>query len=503
MKNEEEPSHDSTRRLSRPGQAAAAPSEKPSSSLFPEMMMEAIVDPANMQRAWDQVRGNRGAPGPDGITLPQFPEWLRPQWAVIRQQLLDGTYEPSPVRRKTIDKPDGGQRQLGIPNALGRLIQQAIQQVLTPVFDPGFSDSSHGFRPNRSAHGAAKQVQRTIRRGRRFVVDMDLSKFFDRVQHDVLMSRVACKVRDKRLLKLIGRYLRAGVMVEGVLQSSPEGTPQGGPLSPLLANILLDDLDKELERRGLPFVRYADDFVIFTKTRRAAERVFNGVNRYLTKALRLVVNLEKSRIVPADGVEFLGFVFSGRDGGDSRVGEERPEVQAADPGTDRAESRHLDDAAARGTPSILARLGRVLRAGGADATVRESRPVDPPSAADVLLKTLAVRPHAGSESLGARRSTPTGLPPRKESQRPLAHGQNHCQRGRDDECLAARSGTGVAEITLGQACTAPSNRVVRTRMLRGVGGGRSDPPAYPILPATQSAEHGATRPPRSGVHHRR
>jgi RNA-directed DNA polymerase len=194
---------------------------------------------------------------------------------------------------------------------LDRLIQQAIQQVLTPVFDPGFSDSSHGFRPNRSAHGATKQVQRTIRRGRRFVVDMDLSKFFDRVQHDVLMSRVARKVRDKRVLRLIGRYLRAGVMVEGVLQSSPEGTPQGGPLSPLLANILLDDLDKELERRGLPFVRYADDFVIFTKTRRAAERVFNGVNRYLTKGLRLVVNLEKSRIVPADGVEFLGFVFRG------------------------------------------------------------------------------------------------------------------------------------------------------------------------------------------------
>lgn len=199
----------------------------------------------------------------------------------------------------------------GIPNVLDRLIQQAIQQVLTPVFDPGLSDSSHGFRPNRSAHGAAKQVQRTIRRGRRLVVDMDLSKFFDRVQHDVLMSRVARKVRDKRLLKVIGRYLRAGVMVEGVLQSSLEGTPQGGPLSPLLANILLDDLDKELERRGLPFVRYADDFVIFTTTQRAAERVFSGVNRYLTTVLRLVVNLEKSRIVPADGVEFLGFAFRG------------------------------------------------------------------------------------------------------------------------------------------------------------------------------------------------
>jgi RNA-directed DNA polymerase len=273
--------------------------------------MEAVVDPANMERAWNQVRANRGAPGPDGMTLTAFPAWLRPRWTTIRQQLLDGTYQPAPVRRKTIDKPDGGQRQLGIPNVLDRLIQQAIQQVLTPVFDPKFSASSHGFRPKRSAHGAAKQVQRTIRRGYRFIVDMDLSKFFDRVQHDVLMSRVARRVRDKRLLTLIGRYLRAGVLVEGILQPSPDGTPQGGPLSPILANILLDDLDKELERRGLPFVRYADDFVIFTRSQRSAERVFAGVTRYLTKVLRLVVNLEKSRIVPSDGVEFLGFIFRG------------------------------------------------------------------------------------------------------------------------------------------------------------------------------------------------
>jgi RNA-directed DNA polymerase len=274
--------------------------------------MEAVVDPDNVRRAWKQVRANRGAPGPDGVTLAEFPEWVRPRWPTIRQQLLDGTYRPEPVRRKTIAKPDGGERLLGIPNVLDRLIQQAILQVLTPVFDPSFSESSYGFRPGRSAHGAAKQVQRTIRRGYRFVVDMDLSKFFDRCQHDVLMSRVARKVRDERLLTLIGRYLRAGVMVEGVLHASEEGTPQGGPASPFLANILLDDLDKELERRGLPFVRYADDFVIFTKSRRAAERVFRSVNRYLTDHLRLVVNETKSRIVEADGVEYLGFVFRGR-----------------------------------------------------------------------------------------------------------------------------------------------------------------------------------------------
>lgn len=291
--------------------AASAQVEKPALSLLPESLIEAVVDQANVEQAWRNVKANRGAPGPDGITLTDFPDWFRLHWPAIRSQLLDGTYRPSPVRRVSIDKPDGGTRDLGIPNVIDRVIQQAIVQVLTPIFDPGFSESSYGFRPKRSAHGAAKQVRRTIRIGYRFVVDMDLSKFFDRVQHDVLMSRVGRKVRDKQLLKLIGRYLRAGVMVDGVFQATHEGTPQGGPISPLLANILLDDLDKQLEQRGLPFVRYADDFVIFTKSQRSAQRVFRSVNRYLTAKLHLVVNQEKSRIVSYDGVEFLGFVFRG------------------------------------------------------------------------------------------------------------------------------------------------------------------------------------------------
>ena len=333
MKNKEEPSIDLTRgnpstpasrQISRQPQsvettgstvrqdgAAPASIEKPALSLFPESLMEAAVTEANVEQAWRNVKANRGAPGPDGITISEFPAWFRLHWPQVRLQLLDGTYRPSPVRRVTIDKPDGGKRLLGIPNLIDRLIQQSIVQVLTPIFDPGFSQSSHGFRPKRSAHGAAKQVRRTIRIGYRFVVDMDLSKFFDRVQHDVLMSRIARKVSDKQLLKLIGRYLRAGVMVDGVFQATTEGTPQGGPMSPLLANILLDDLDKELEKRGLPFVRYADDFLIFTKSKRSAERVFQSVNRYLTCKLRLVVNQEKSRIVSYDGVEFLGFVFHG------------------------------------------------------------------------------------------------------------------------------------------------------------------------------------------------
>ena len=287
MKNREELSYDSTRgewsarqtdSVSRPGRTESASCEQPALSHrsavcrpFPEMLMEAVMSRSNVERAWAQVRGNKGAPGPDGITIDEFIAWARPQWELITKQLLDGTYRPGPVRRVTIDKPDGGTGQLGIPNVLDRLIQQAIMQVLTPLFDPGFSESSHGFRPHRSAHGAAKQVQQIIRKGHRYVVDMDLSKFFDRVDHDVLMSRIARKVIDKRLLRLIDQYLRAGVMVEGVLHSTTEGTPQGGPLSPLLANILLDDLHKELERRGLSFVRYADDFAVFVKSERSAQ----------------------------------------------------------------------------------------------------------------------------------------------------------------------------------------------------------------------------------------
>ena len=281
-------------------------------------LMEKIVDEIIIEMAWARTKANRGAPGPDGISIDEFPEWFRPQWEDIRQQLIDGTYRPQAARRVSIEKPDGGTRELGIPNLLDRVIQTAIVLVLTPIFDPEFSESSFGYRPHRSAQGAVKQVQTIIRGGRRWCVDMDLSKFFDRVQHDVLMSRVARKVRDKRLLKLIGRYLRAGVMVDGLCQPSSEGTMQGGPLSPLLSNIYLDDLDKELEKRGLPFVRYADDFVIFTKSQAAAERVYASVERFLKQRLKLTVNHDKSSIRKADGLEYVGYEFRGF-GGKIRV----------------------------------------------------------------------------------------------------------------------------------------------------------------------------------------
>lgn len=272
-------------------------------------LMERVVDPDNLRRAWKRVKANQGAPGSDGMTLDEAEIWLRSHGATLRQSLLDGTYRPLPLRRKAIPKPHGGERLLGIPAVIDRLIQQAIAQILTPIFDPGFSEWSFGFRPKRSAHGALRQVQAFLREGFRIAVDLDLEKFFDRVHHDVLMVRVARKVLDKRLLALIGAYLRAGVLVEGIVQPTERGTPQGGPLSPLLSNILLDDLDKELERRGLRFARYADDVIILVRTERAGERVKASVTRYLSRNLRLTVNEHKSRVAPASQCVFLGFTF--------------------------------------------------------------------------------------------------------------------------------------------------------------------------------------------------
>lgn len=276
-----------------------------------EELMTQVLDRANVQRAWKRVKANKGAPGIDGMSIDDFPEFARLHWAGIRQQLADGTYQPQPVRRVSIPKPQGGERLLGIPTVTDRVIQQAIAQVLTPIFEPVFSESSFGFRPGRSAHGALRQVQGHIKAGSRIAVDLDLAKFFDNVQHDALMARVARKVRDKRLLALIGRYLRAGVLVGETIQATELGTPQGGPLSPLLANILLDDLDHELERRGHRFVRYADDLMILARTERAGHRVMDSVTRFLTSTLKLVVNEQKSRVAKINDCTFLGFTFRG------------------------------------------------------------------------------------------------------------------------------------------------------------------------------------------------
>jgi RNA-directed DNA polymerase len=277
-----------------------------------EDLMARVMDRANLQRAWKRVKANGGAPGVDGMAVDEFPAFAREHWPTIRQALLEGTYQPAPVRRVRIPKRQGGVRLLGIPRVVDRVIQQAIQQVLTPIFDPEFSGSSFGFRPGRSAHGALRQVQRYIGEGYRIAVDLDLEKFFDRVDHDVLMARVARKVRDKRLLALIGRYLRAGVLVGQRVHTTELGTPQGSPLSPLLANVLLDSLDRELERRGLRFARYADDVRILVGSRRAGDRVKTSITRYLRRQLKLVVNEQKSRVVRTDECVFLGFTFRGK-----------------------------------------------------------------------------------------------------------------------------------------------------------------------------------------------
>jgi RNA-directed DNA polymerase len=275
-------------------------------------LMERVLASENMRRAWKRVKSNNGAPGVDGMRIEDFPQFARSRWPVIRQALRDGSYRPQPVRRVTIPKPNGGERLLGIPTVTDRLIQQAIAQVLGPIFDPGFSESSFGFRPGRSAHGALRQVQAHIGEGNRIAVDLDLAKFFDHVQHDILMARIGRKVRDAWLLRLIGNYLRAGVLVGETIEATELGTPQGGPLSPLLANILLDDLDKELERRGHRFVRYADDLLILVASHRAGERVMASVTRFLTSKLKLVVNEQKSQVVKTNDCEFLGFTFRGK-----------------------------------------------------------------------------------------------------------------------------------------------------------------------------------------------
>jgi len=272
-------------------------------------LWEGFLSRENLARAVRRVEQNRGAPGPDGMTTAELRPWLVAHWPAVRAALDAGTYRPAPVRRVTIPKPGGGGRELGVPNVLDRMLQQALCQVLTPVFEPSFSDRSYGFRPGRSAHQAVNAARRAIEAGERYVVDVDLDRFFDRVGHDALMARVARRVGDRRVLKLIRRCLDAGVMVEGVKQATAEGTPQGSPLSPLLANIMLDDLDHELERRGHTFVRYADDLRVYVASRRAAERVLEGVTDYVERRLHLRVNRTKSGVAHATHRGLLGFGF--------------------------------------------------------------------------------------------------------------------------------------------------------------------------------------------------
>ena len=290
----------------------------PESPAEEERLMEEVCDRENLEIAWKRVRENKGSPGVDGLTIDDTVDYLREHWSTIRAQLLGGTYQPQPVKRVEIPKPDGGVRKLGVPCVVDRLIQQALLQVLQKRWDPTFSEHSYGFRPGRSAHQAVAQAQAYIAEGCNYVVDIDLEKFFDRVNHDKLMARVAEREADKRVLRLIRAFLNAGVMEHGLVRPIDEGTPQGGPLSPLLSNLVLDEFDKELERRGHRFCRYADDCNIYVRSLRAGERVMASVCRFLTVKLRLKVNESKSAVAQPEERKFLGFTIS-NDGSERRI----------------------------------------------------------------------------------------------------------------------------------------------------------------------------------------
>lgn len=284
-----------------------------------DWLMSQVVERANMQRAYSRVMKNRGAPGVDGMRCEDLKAWLQANWAQVRRTLLDGSYRPQAVRRVDIPKPQGGVRTLGVPTVVDRLIQQALHQAMQPLFEPTFSDGSYGFRPGRSAQQAVLKAAEYIRTGKRWVVDMDLEKFFDHVNHDVLMARVARQVSEARVLRLIRRFLQAGMMSDGVETARQQGTPQGGPLSPLLSNILLTDLDRELEKRQLSFCRYADDCNIYVSSQRAGQRIMDGVRGFLANRLKLTVNEAKSAVAKPSERKFLGYSVTGQHASKIRI----------------------------------------------------------------------------------------------------------------------------------------------------------------------------------------
>jgi RNA-directed DNA polymerase len=321
----------------------------------PDTLMERVLAPANLKRAYQRVVSNRGAPGADGMTVDDLAGYVKQYWPILKARLLAGEYHPQGVRAVEIPKPKGGTRQLGIPNAMDRLIQQALLQQLTPIFDPLFSDYSYGFRPGRSAHQAIETARVHVAAGHRWCVELDLEKFFDRVSHDILMAHIARQIEDKRVLTLIRRYLEAGTMAGGLVSRRQEGTPQGGPLSPLLSNILLNELDRELERRGHRFVRYADDANIYVRSPRAGMRVMRRVECFLNQRLKLTLNRDKSRVAGSWICDYLGYRMSWH---------QQPRLRVALMSLGRLRDRLRDllrRARGRKTANIIERINPVLR----------------------------------------------------------------------------------------------------------------------------------------------
>lgn len=318
-------------------------------------LMDAVCERGNLKLAYQRVVENKGAAGVDGIGVAEFKDHLKQHWPTIKAKLLAGSYIPSPVRRVDIPKPQGGERTLGIPTLTDRMIQQALHQVLSPIFEADFSESSYGFRPGRNAHQAVKAAKQYVAEGRRIVVDMDLEKFFDRVNHDLLMEKISKKINDGQVLRLIRRYLEAGMMAEGTVSPRTEGTPQGGPLSPLLSNILLTELDRELERRGHAFCRYADDCNIYVKSKQAGERVMASITRFLADTLKLTVNAAKSAVAHPWERKFLGY---------SLTWHKAPRLRIAPASYQRLEGKIrevLKGARGRSLTTVIAELNPILR----------------------------------------------------------------------------------------------------------------------------------------------
>ena len=367
----------------------------------PNSLMEVVLSRDNLMRAYQRVCRNKGAAGVDHMSVDALKQHLQQHWPVVRERLLAGTYQPQTVRWVSIPKPQGGERLLGIPTVQDRLIQQALHQVLSPVFEPIFSDSSYGFRPGRSAHQAVRAMQAHVNEGHRWVVDIDLAQFFDRVNHDILMSLVAKHVQDKRVLRLIRRYLKVGVMDGGVVSPCGEGTPQGGPLSPLLSNILLTELDRELERRGHRFCRYADDCNIYVASEQAGQRVMNSVTRFLEQRLRLQVNLEKSAVDRPWKRSFLGYSLTWHKQTRLRIAH-CAEESAATAGQTTATAQEIPwsrpathDSAVGASPS---RLGGLLSAIAGSSSAGDAGRLGASQAATGVVATVETSSHSGEES---------------------------------------------------------------------------------------------------------